>query len=149
MKGLPSSYDKDLQEDKEPLFDAIDTLSMVLPIVAGVISTLRVHADRLLSALDHGLLATELADYLVLRGLPFRDCHSLVGQAVRLAEQRGCTLPELSLADYQAIDSHFGADLYDALDFRRAVERRSVFCGTATKSVQAQIERAKALLDQR
>ena len=146
LKGLPSAYDKDLQEDKEPLFDAIDTLLMVLPISAGVISTLQVHSDRLLAALDQGLLATELADYLVIQGLPFRQCHGLVGQAVRLAEESGCTLVELSLESYQSIDTHFEADLYDALDFRRAVERRSVFCGTATAAVQAQIGRAKALL---
>ncbi|MBN1579625.1 MAG: argininosuccinate lyase [Anaerolineae bacterium] len=146
LKGLPSSYDKDLQEDKEPLFDVIDTLSMVLPIAAGVISTLQVHSDRLLAALDQGLLATELADYLVAQGLPFRKCHSLVGQAVRMAEESGCTLAELSPESYQSIDTHFKSDLYDVLDFRRAVERRSVFCGTATKAVQAQIGRAKALL---
>jgi argininosuccinate lyase len=136
-----------LQEDKEPLFDAIDTLLMVLPVAAGVISTLRVHSSRLLAALDQGLLATELADYLVAQGLPFRKCHGLVGQAVRMAEGHGVTLAELPLTSYQSIDAHFKADLYDVLDFRRAVERRSVFCGTATKAVQAQIGRAKALLD--
>ena len=146
LKGLPSAYNKDLQEDKEPLFDALDTLLMALPIAAGVISTLRVNGDRMSAALDHGLLATELADYLVNKGVPFRQSHGLVGQAVRLAEESGRSLTELPLASYQALDVHFEADLCDALDFRRAVERRSVFCGTATKAVQAQIERAKTVL---
>jgi argininosuccinate lyase len=148
LKGLPSSYNKDLQEDKEPLFDALDTLLMALPIAAGVISTLQVNGDRMSAALDQGLLATELADYLVSKGVPFRQSHSLIGKAVRLAEDNGCTLAELSLVHYQALDVRFEADLCDALDFRRSVERRSVFCGTATKAVKAQIERAKAALSE-
>jgi len=146
LKGLPSAYDKDLQEDKEPLFDAVDTLAMALPIATGVIATLKVNAANMAAALDEGMLATELADYLVSKGIPFRDSHRLVGQAVRQAEEDGCTLSTLPLEAYQAIDIRFGSDLYDALDFRRAVERRRVPCGTATRAVQEQIERARTLL---
>ncbi len=146
LKGLPLSYDKDLQEDKEPLWDALDTLSMSLPVAAGVIATLRVNPERMAAALDEGMLATELADVLVEKGVPFRESHGLVGRAVRAAEQAGLTLKTLPLAAYQAIDARFAADLYDALDFRRAVERRAVPQGTATASVKKQIERAKALL---
>ena len=146
LKGLPSAYDKDLQEDKEPLFDALDTLEMALPITAGVIATLQVNAANMAAALDEGMLATELADYLVCKGLPFRASHHMVGQAVRQAEESGHTLATLPLEAYQAIDGHFGPDLYAALDFQRAVERRRVPCGTASQAVLAQIARAKALL---
>ncbi|MBN2390062.1 MAG: argininosuccinate lyase [Anaerolineae bacterium] len=146
LKGLPSSYDKDLQEDKEPLFDTLDTLELELPIVAGVIDTLRLNAEGMASALRDDLLATELADYLVRQGLPFRQGHHIVGQAVRLALAKGCGLRDLSVADYQTISPHFGDDVHDVLDFRRAIEQRSVPGGTATVAVKAQIEKAKSLL---
>jgi len=146
LKGLPSAYNKDLQEDKEPLFDAIDTLSLALPIAAGVVATLTVNRERIAAALDPAMLATELADYLVRKGLPFRQSHHLVGRAVLQATQASCTLAELPLATYQEIDTRFDADLYDALDVRRAVERRTVPCGTSTRSVCAQIERARLLI---
>ena len=146
LKGLPSSYDKDLQEDKEPLFDTLDTLELELPIVAGVISTLRLNAEGMASALCDDLLATELADYLVRQGLPFRQGHHIVGQAVRLAGERGCGLRDLTVDDYRALSPHFGDDVHDVLDFRRAIEQRSVPGGTATAAVKAQIEKAKAVL---
>jgi len=147
LKGLPSSYDKDLQEDKEPLFDAIDTLTLVLPVTAGIVASLRVRADRMAAALTADMLATELADYLVSKGVPFRQSHHLVGQAVRLAEEQpGQSLSTLPLEAYQAIDLRFGPDLYQALDVQRAIARRNVTCGTAPQAVRAQIERATALL---
>lgn len=148
LKGLPSSYDKDLQEDKEPLFDTLDTLELELPIVAGVIDTLRIHPERMASALRDDLLATELADYLVRQGVPFRQGHHIVGQAVRLAGERGCGLRNLTVDDYRALSSHFGGDVHDVLNFRRAVEQRSVPGGTATAAVKAQIEQARVLLNQ-
>ncbi len=146
LKGLPSTYNKDLQEDKESLFDTLDTLDIELPVVAGVISTLRLNAEGMASALRDDLLATELADYLVRQGLPFRQGHHLVGQAVRAALAKGCGLRDLSVAEYQAISPYFGDDVHDVLDFRRAIEQRSVPGGTATAAVQAQIERAKGSL---
>jgi len=146
LKGLPSSYDKDLQEDKEPLFDTLDTLEIELPVLAGVIATLRINAERMAAALRDDLLATELADYLVRQGLPFRQGHHIVGQAVRLAAERGCGLRGLSVDDYRALSPHFGADVHSVLDFRRAIEQRSVPGGTATAAVKAQIEAARELL---
>ncbi|MBN1874964.1 MAG: argininosuccinate lyase [Anaerolineae bacterium] len=146
LKGLPSSYDKDLQEDKEPLFDTLDTLELELPVLAGVISTLRINAGRMASALRDDLLATELADYLVRQGMPFRQGHHIVGQVVRVALEKNCGLRDLSIADYHAISPHFGDDVHDVLDFRRAIEQRDVPGGTATKAVQVQIKRAKELL---
>jgi len=146
LKGTPSAYNKDFQEDKEPLFDAVDTLRLALPVTAGVIATMRVRHERMEEALDDGMLATELADYMVTKGVPFRESHRLVGEVVRLAEERGCTLRTLALEAYRGIDSRFGEDLYGVLDFRQAILRRSVPCGTSPSAVEAQIERAKALL---
>jgi argininosuccinate lyase len=97
-------------------------------------------------ALDDGMLATELADYLVAKGVPFRESHHLVGEAVRLAEVSGSSLRTLPLEAYRGIDPRFGEDLYDVLDHRQAVQRRRVPCGTSPDAVQAQIERAIGLL---
>lgn len=147
LKGLPSSYNKDLQEDKEPLFDVIDMLRLELPLLAGVIRTLRVNRSRVEAALDSGMLATDLADYLVRKGIPFRESHHLVGRAVRRAEELGVSLRELGLGEYQAIHPAFGEDVYAVFDFRRSVEMRNAEGGTATAAVRAQIEHARALMD--
>jgi argininosuccinate lyase len=146
LKGTPSAYNKDLQEDKEPLFDAIDTLTLTLPVATGIVSTLHVNEDRTSAAITDGMLATELADYLVSKGVPFRESHRLVGQAVRRAEKEELTLVTLPLEEYQAIDARFDQELYSVLDARRAVARRDVPCGTSPRAVSAQIARARALL---
>ena len=146
LKGLPSTYNKDLQEDKEALFDAVDTLALELPIAAGVIRTLKVRGERMAAVLDEGMLATDLADYLVRKGVPFRESHHLVGRVVRQAEAWDVPLPGLELSHYQAIHPAFEADLYAVFDFRGSVELRDAMGGTATVAVQAQIEQAKALL---
>ncbi|MFB0538350.1 MAG: argininosuccinate lyase [Anaerolineae bacterium] len=148
LKGLPTSYNKDLQEDKEALFDVMDTLKMELPIAAGVIRTLKVNAERMAAALDDALLATDLADYLVRKGIPFRESHHLVGQAVRRAEELGVPLKALGLADYQAIHPAFAEDVYEVFDFQRSVEARDTEGGTAPSAVRTQIKRAKVLLAQ-
>ncbi|MEE9617435.1 MAG: argininosuccinate lyase, partial [Anaerolineae bacterium] len=147
LKGLPSAYDKDLQEDKEAIFDAIDTLKIELPIAAGVIHTLTVSAARMAAALDDGMLATDLADYLVRKGVPFRQSHHLVGRAVRRAEELGEALKELSLDEYQAIHPAFAEDVYEVFDFRRSVEARGAEGGTAPTAVRVQIERAKKAMN--
>lgn len=146
VKGLPSTYDKDLQEDKEPLLDTLDTLAMILPIVGGVIETMQVNAEAMRAALDDAMLATDLADYLVKRGVPFREAHRLVGQAVLLSETRGVPLSRLSYADYQSVSPVFGEDLFGAFDFEASVEARNVTGGTALSAVRAQIDKAKAIL---
>jgi argininosuccinate lyase len=147
LKGLPAAYNKDLQEDKEPLFDALDTLALELPIAAGVIRTLTIDEARMRAALDDGMLATDLADYLVRRGVPFRDSHHLVGQAVRRAEELGIALKDVSLAEYRAIHPAFDRDVYGVFDFARSIAARATRGGTAPVSVQGQIERAKELLE--
>ena len=146
LKGLPSSYNKDMQEDKEAVFDALDTLAMTLPIAAGVVETLGVHADRMRAALSDEMLATELADYLVARGVTFREAHHLVGQVVRQALGKACSLTTLPLADYQAVSERFAPDVWEWLDFERAVERRTSVGGTARPAVLAQMEEAERLI---
>ncbi len=146
LKGLPSSYDKDLQEDKEPLFDAVDTLELLLPVVAGVIRTMRVNEGKMRAALDAGMLATDLADYLVRCGVPFRDAHRKVGQAVKLAEARGVALSELSADEYRKIAPEFGADAHEVFDFARSVEAREISGGTGPRAVREQIARARKIL---
>ena len=154
LKGLPTTYNKDLQEDKEPLFDALDTLKLALPVAAGVVRTLKVNAETMAAALDDAMLATDLADYLVRRGVPFRQSHELVGRAVRRAEALGVPLHELPLAEFQAITSAtlstsseaFESDLYAVFDHRRSVEARDSYGGTATAAVRQQIERARSVL---
>lgn len=145
LKGLPSSYNKDLQEDKEPLFDAVDTLDALLPVVTGVIRTMRVNADTMHAALDTSMLATDLADYLVRKGVPFREAHRKVGEVVRLAESRGVTLSELSTDEYKKIAPEFGADVKDVFDFAKSVAAREVIGGTGPNAVREQIERAKQI----
>ncbi|MEA3339221.1 MAG: argininosuccinate lyase, partial [Chloroflexota bacterium] len=148
LKGLPTAYNKDLQEDKEALFDVIDTLKMELPIAAGVIRTLKVNAGRMAAALDDGLLATDLADYLVRRGVPFRQSHHLVGQVVQRAEELGAPLKALDLAEYRAIHPAFAKDVYQVLDFQRSVEARGAEGGTAPAAVRVQVRRARESLEQ-
>ncbi len=146
LKGLPSGYSRDLQEDKEALFDALDTLSEELPLAAGIVRTLQIDSDRMAAALDEAMLATDLADYLVRKGIPFRESHRLVGMAVKRAEDRDCRLSELEWAQYQSIDSRFGQDLYAVFDFEASVGRRTALGGTARSAVEAQIAQAQALL---
>ncbi|MBX7235562.1 MAG: argininosuccinate lyase [Caldilineales bacterium] len=145
LKGLPSSYNKDLQEDKEPLFDAIDTLALALPVLTGAMATLSPQPERMAAALRDDMLATDLADWLVAQGVPFRQSHGIVGEVVRLAERRGCLLRQLDLADLQAIHPAFSAQALAVWDFERSVEQRSAPGGTARTAVLAQITAARAL----
>lgn len=146
LKGIPSAYDKDLQEDKEGLFDTIETLRLALPVAEGVIRTLEVNAGAMEAALDDGLLATDLADYLVRRGVPFRKSHELVGAVVRHAESKGIRLREVALDDYQAISPAFGPDVHGVFDFSASVERKDAPGGTATSAVLAQIVKARKVV---
>jgi argininosuccinate lyase len=146
LKGIPSAYDKDLQEDKEPLFDSLDTLNVELPVLTGVIETLQVNEERMDAALGDELLATDLADYLVRKGVPFRESHHYVGQVVRAALEQDCGLRSLPLDVYREISPHFEADVYDVLDFRASVSTRDAVGGTARSSVERQIEKARAIL---
>jgi argininosuccinate lyase len=147
LKGLPMTYNKDLQEDKEALFDAIDTLTMTLPVANGVIETLVVHPERMKAALTDEMLATELADYLVSKGVPFREAHYLVGKVVQKALAQGVNLRGLFLSDYQEVSKLFDRDLMTWLDFEQAVERRDSVGGTARASVETQLAVAQHLIN--
>ena len=146
LKGLPSTYNKDLQEDKEPLFDAIDTLKLALPVVAGALETMELRPERMAAALDDAMLATDLADWLVAQGIPFRQSHHIVGQVVAEAERRGVPLSRLALPDLQAIYPGFTEDALSVWDFERSVEQRRAAGGAAREAVLAQINQAKAIL---
>ncbi|KAJ7740718.1 putative argininosuccinate lyase [Mycena maculata] len=139
LKGLPSTYNKDLQEDKEPLFDSVDNVSASLKIAEGVIATLDVHADKMRKALTMDVLATDLADYLVRKGIPFRETHHVSGRAVALAESRKCQLDELTLADYKSLNENFSDDIHAVFNFEASVERRESIGGTSKKMVERQV----------
>ena len=146
LKGLPSAYNKDLQEDKEPLFDATRTIETMLPVVAAATATARFNQDALLRGLDVAMLATDVADYLVDRGVPFRTAHKVVGQVVRLAEERGVKISQLALADLQSIDTTFAPDVLDSFSMAASVAARTVPGATSPQAVAAQLVAAKACL---
>ncbi len=147
MKGQPLAYNKDNQEDKEPLFDTADTLEDSLRIFADMIGGIRVKADAMRSALKQGFAtATELADYLVKRGLPFRDAHEAVARAVREAETRGCDLPDLPLDVLKRFSDLVAEDVYQVLTVEGALAGRNHVGGTAPEQVRAAIARTRARL---
>ncbi|KIM49230.1 hypothetical protein M413DRAFT_438400 [Hebeloma cylindrosporum] len=147
LKGLPSTYNKDLQEDKEPLFDTVDNLSACLKIAEGVIATLSVHGDKMKAALTMDVLATDLADYLVRKGIPFRDTHHVSGRAVALAEARQCQINQLSFEDFKSLHKDFSEDVFKVFDFEASVERREAIGGTSRKMVDRQISVLRAELE--
>jgi argininosuccinate lyase len=153
LKGLPSTYDKDLQEDKVPLFAAFDSLVSMLPVLAGALRSLQTHPQRMRAALDPALMATDLADYFVGQGMPFRQAHALAGKAVQYALQQGKTLDKLSLDEYRALSQAYApieidANLYAAFDPLHSVSRRSAIGGTAPQAVLEQIRMAQQALAQ-
>ncbi len=147
LKGLPSTYNKDLQEDKEPLFDVLDTLALTVPVATGVLETLQVRPERMAAALDDGMLATDLADYLVAKGLPFRQAHEVVGQAVRLAEDRGVALSGLASEDWRGLSDLVDSDVSAVFSHKRSADRRRARGGTGAEAVGEQLRRARAILE--
>ena len=148
LKGLPTGYNRDLQEDKGALFDSVDTLSMVLPAIEGAIRGAEFKTDRIEAALDPQLLATDLADYLVRAGVPFRKAHEVVATVVRLAEDQGVAVNQLSLEAFQEAHAAFGSDVFDVFVWERSVEAREAPGGTARKAVLEQITAAETRLQQ-
>ena len=143
MKGLPAGYSKDLQEDKPLLFDAFDTLALVLPAVSGAIATLTINPDRMKDALDASLRATDLADLLVEGGIPFRESHSLVGKLVREAERAGVALDKMPAAVATKIHPALATALTQLGTWEDSVEARATRGGSSRKSVEDQIEELK------
>jgi argininosuccinate lyase len=145
MKGLPMTYNRDMQEDKEPVFDSVDTVKAALQIFAAMLREVQVHRDTTAAAVsDWNLLATDVADYLVLHGIPFRKAHEIVGKTVALCLERGVGLVELTLADYQALSPAFEADVFEILNVRRSIDARTNPGAPARANVEAQLARWKA-----
>ncbi|MBS1197148.1 MAG: argininosuccinate lyase [Proteobacteria bacterium] len=149
MKGQPLAYNKDNQEDKEPLFDAVDTVTDTLRIFADMMPSITVRPEAMLAALQQGFAtATDLADYLTKKGLPFRDAHEAVGLAVKRAEQLGVDLPQLPLAELQTFSPLVAEDVFAVLTVEGSLAARNHFGGTAPEQVRAAIARArKRILD--
>jgi argininosuccinate lyase len=142
LKGLPTGYNRDLQEDKESLFDTVDTLLVTLPAVAGAVRTAELDRARMQADMDAQLVATDLADYLVRKGVPFRESHEVVGRLVRLAETRGVALSVLDLGDLRKEHASFDVDVRGVFDWRASTDARDVTGGTSERSVKAQLQEA-------
>jgi argininosuccinate lyase len=147
LKGLPLAYNKDLQEDKEPAFDAVDTYAASLRAMAGMLSTMRVNEDRMREgALGGFMAATDLADLLATRGVPFREAHEIVGRIVLDCERAGRTLQDLTPDELKAASAEFGDDALSAVDIDAVVARRDTFGGTAPDRVDEQLTLAREAL---
>ena len=148
LKGLPTGYNRDLQEDKEAAFDSVDTLGVVLPAMTGAVARLSLDRERAAQGLTAGLCATDLAEHLVRRGVPFRESHHAVGALVRAAEASGRALDELALDEMRGVHPAFGDDARDVFDPEASVESRAVRGATSKAAVSAQAEALAARLDE-
>ncbi|GAB4438553.1 MAG: argininosuccinate lyase [Chloroflexi bacterium OHK40] len=146
LKGLPLTYNKDMQEDKEPFFDSLDTLDLGLQVAAAAVATLVARPERMAAALDDSMLATDLADELVRRGVPFREAHGKVGRLVRRAMELHLPLRQLPIAEYQAVQPDLGHEVYALFDPARSVARKDSLGGTAPQRVREQVARWRDLL---
>ena len=145
MKGLALTYAKDMQEDKEPVFDAVDTLRLIVAAAAGMVRDMQPDAKAMHAALGEGYItATDLADWLVrAANIPFRDAHHITGKAVRFAESKSCALDELTLAEMQAIDKRITKDVFTVLQPANAVKSRKSLGGTAPENVRKAVKAAR------
>jgi argininosuccinate lyase len=147
LKGLPLAYNRDLQEDKEPVFDAIDTLHLLLPAMTGMTATLVFNTERLESLAPQGFsLATDIAEWLVRQRVPFRVAHEVAGECVRVCEGRGIDLAELSDADFAAISPHLTPGVREVLTVAGSIASRNAVGGTAQPRVREQAERLRGLV---
>ena len=150
MKGLPLAYNKDMQEDKEPVFDAIDTVEMCLPVFARMLDTMTVRADNMRAAAGRGFInATDCADYLTKKGMPFRDAYTVTGRLVAECAAREKTLEELTLEELRAVSDLFGEDVYEALKLENCMALRGSFGGPAVLETTRQIEEMERFADAR
>ena len=146
-KGLPLTYNRDLQEDKPPVFDSFDQTAICADVLAGTLSGMTVYAERCAAAVaDPALLATDLADYLVLKGVPFRDAHHAVGAVVRLAEKNAVALNQLPTEEVQKINPAFGADWVEVFDLKRALAKRAGTGMPGPAQVEKQFKRWRKVL---
>ena len=149
LKGLPFAYNRDLQEDKEPVFDTVDQLHLVLPAMTGMIATLTFDAERMAASAPEGFsLATDIAEWLVRQGVTFREAHEIAGACVAAAEARGIELHELTDADFREISTHLEPSVRDVLVVEGSVDSRDAFGGTARVRVREQLAALDAVLDE-
>ena len=148
LKGLPSGYNKDLQDDKRALFDAVDLMGLVLPAVEGALTELTFDETRMRLALSSTMMATDLADYLVKKGSSFRQAHEAVGSLIREAERQGCELGSLELESFLAANPLFGPDIYESLDPSSSILSRNLPGGTGPDAVRAQLVAAQTALSE-
>lgn len=146
LKGLPSTYNKDLQEDKESLFDSVDNLTLTLSVVIGVVDSLDIFPEQMLAHLNETMLATDMADYLVDHGVPFREAHQMIGEVIRYAEENSIPLSEISLEVLKNIAPQFGKDTQNIFDFMQSINKKDGIGGTGPQAVKKQIELAKEKL---
>ncbi|EON62773.1 argininosuccinate lyase [Coniosporium apollinis CBS 100218] len=147
IKGIPSTYNKDLQESVEPLLDHVKTVGDSIQIATGVLSTLAIQPDKMLAALTPDMLATDLADYLVRKGVPFRETHHISGQVVALAEKEKTPMDQLTFEQLQSVDKRFEKDIEKTFDYQKSVEMRSAKGGTSKSSVEEQVKVLKKMLE--
>lgn len=147
VKGLPLTYNKDFQEDKECLFDSCETVQKSLYHMTGMISTMTARPDKMMQATKEGFLnATDVADYLVRKGIPFRETHEIAAKIVAFCYENGRIIEALSLEELRTFSSAFDQDVYDAIDIRAIVNRRQSYGGTARSAVEQQLQEIKKLL---
>jgi argininosuccinate lyase len=150
MKGIPLAYNKDMQEDKEPVFDAIDTVELCVPVFAAMIDTMTVRTDNMRKAAGRGFInATDCADYLTKKGMPFRDAYTAVGRLVAACTAKGKTLEELTIDELKAVSDLFEADVYDALNLENCMALRASYGGPAVSETTRQIEEIEAFVADR
>ena len=149
MKGLALAYNKDMQEDKEPVFDAVDTVKMCLPVFTGMIRTMRVLPGNMRAAAGHGFInATDCADYLTKKGMPFRDAYTAVGKLVYYCTEHHKVLEELTLEELQSVSPLFTEDVYDALDLENCMEQRNSYGGPAIAETSRQIQEIETFVQE-
>ena len=150
MKGLPLAYNKDMQEDKEPVFDAVDTVEMCLPVFAAMLDTMTVRTDNMRKAAGHGFInATDCADYLTKKGMPFRDAYTVTGKLVAQCTAQGKTLEELTLEELKAVSPLFEQDVYDALNLENCMALRASYGGPAVSETTRQIGEIEQFINER
>jgi len=146
VKGLPLTYNRDLQEDKPPVFDALDQTIISLIVVEGVVSGMKMDTAKCAEAVsDPSLLATDIVDYLVEKGVPFRNAHHVIGALVAMAEEKSVPLNKLTLHDVQLVDAHFAADWVECFDVENALKAREKTGMPGPQEVTKQIARMKSL----
>ena len=149
MKGLPLAYNKDMQEDKELTFDAIDTVKGCLALFTGMLSTMRFRKDRMEASAKNGFTnATDAADYLVGKGVPFRDAHGIVGRLVLYCLEKNIALDDMTLEEYKAISPVFEEDIYEAISMKNCVEKRNTIGAPGAEAMKRVLEENRRYLEQ-